>query len=178
MRAVSALLLLATPTFGLKCRAPAPLLKLGHVKRHAVSATSPDEEMLPSGKQSVNLGGRPNIALPTALMMLTVAAPAEAASVPNALPSAFAAYGHYLGLFLTVACLAVERVTIKEGMTEEDFDIATAADAVYGLAGLLVVGTGYLRVTQYGKGWEFYQHEVRCRSNKHAGTDVHTADRR
>ena len=33
------------------------------------------------------------------------------------------------------------------------------ADAVYGLAGALVVYTGYLRVTAYGKGWEFYQHE-------------------
>ena len=33
------------------------------------------------------------------------------------------------------------------------------ADAVYGAAGLLLVTTGYLRVTQYGKGWEFYAHE-------------------
>ena len=33
------------------------------------------------------------------------------------------------------------------------------ADAVYGAAGLLVVVTGYLRATQYGKGWEFYAHE-------------------
>ena len=33
------------------------------------------------------------------------------------------------------------------------------ADAVYGVAGLLIVFTGYLRVTAYAKGWEFYQHE-------------------
>lgn len=31
------------------------------------------------------------------------------------------------------------------------------ADLVYDVAGILVFVTGYLRVTQYGKGWEFYQ---------------------
>ena len=33
------------------------------------------------------------------------------------------------------------------------------ADSVYGIAGVLVLYSGYLRVTQYGKGWEFYSHE-------------------
>merc|ERR1719247_675140 len=33
------------------------------------------------------------------------------------------------------------------------------ADIAYGVAGDLVTVTGYFRVTQYGKGWEFYSHE-------------------
>ena len=44
-------------------------------------------------------------------------------------------------------------------MTMAEEKTMAIADAVYGLAGLGVVVTGYLRVTQYGKGWEFYQHE-------------------
>lgn len=76
----------------------------------------------------------------------------------NALPSAFAAYGHYLALVLTVGCLVTERLTVKPAMTKEEEERMSIADIVYGGAGLLVVVTGYLRVTQYGKGWEFYAH--------------------
>jgi putative membrane protein len=32
-------------------------------------------------------------------------------------------------------------------------------DSLYGIAGVLVLYTGYLRVTEYGKGWDFYSHE-------------------
>ena len=44
-------------------------------------------------------------------------------------------------------------------MSAEEEQRMAIADSVYGLAGLLVLATGYLRVTQYGKGWEFYAHE-------------------
>ena len=97
--------------------------------------------------------------VPAALLM---GLPADALAVPevsSALPSAFAAYGHYLGLVLVAMSLATERVLIKPGMSEEDEQIMTFADIVYGLAGTLVLVTGYFRVTQYGKGWDFYSHE-------------------
>ena len=55
--------------------------------------------------------------------------------------------------------LITERLLIKEDMSEDDFDTVAIADGLYGIAGLLVTVTGYLRVTQYAKGWEFYQHE-------------------
>ena len=77
----------------------------------------------------------------------------------EAIPSAFVAYGHYLGLVLSCLCLATERLTVKSEMTKEEEERIALADIVYGAAGLLVVVTGYLRVTQYGKGWEFYSHE-------------------
>ena len=44
-------------------------------------------------------------------------------------------------------------------MTKEEEERIALADIIYGGAGLLVLVTGYLRVTQYGKGWEFYSHE-------------------
>ena len=64
-----------------------------------------------------------------------------------------------LGIIVFTLCLATERLTVKENMDAEEEDRIAIADLVYGGAGLLVVYTGYLRVTQYGKGWEFYSHE-------------------
>ena len=100
--------------------------------------------------------------IPTAATAATAAVavlfsglPVHAASeVAGSIPSALAAYGHYLGLVLVAISLTVERFLIKPGMSKEDEQTATNADIVYGLAGVLVLVTGYLRVTQYGKGWE------------------------
>jgi uncharacterized membrane protein len=73
--------------------------------------------------------------------------------------SAFAAYGHYLGLVLVVASLTTEKFLVKPELTEDEAQKLVIADSVYGIAGVLVLYTGYLRVTQYGKGWEYYAHE-------------------
>ena len=85
-----------------------------------------------------------------------VAAPAFAA---DALPSAIAAYAHYLALMGIVGSLTTERLLLKEDMSEESFDLLVTADIVYGLSGLLILVSGYFRATQYAKGWEFYAHE-------------------
>jgi len=77
----------------------------------------------------------------------------------SAVQSAFVAYGHYLGFILAIVCLTVERLTVKPAMSMEEEKTLAVADSFYGIASLLIVGTGYLRVTAYGKGWEFYQHE-------------------
>jgi len=78
----------------------------------------------------------------------------------TAIPSALAAYGHFFCLFVSVAALMAERVTVCDpNCTEEQFDVASKADIAYGLAGVGILISGYFRVTQYGKGWEFYQHE-------------------
>ncbi|CAE8692349.1 unnamed protein product [Polarella glacialis] len=96
----------------------------------------------------------------TLLLPFLVSAPAEAAeATTDDIPGALVAYGHYLALVLATACLTVERLTIKPDMTKEEETRMVIADSVYGLAGLMTVVTGYLRVTEYGKGWDFYQHE-------------------
>ena len=74
------------------------------------------------------------------------------------IPSALFAYAHYLGLLLVVSSLVSERLLIKPGMSESDFDKVAFADITYGLAGTLVLFSGYFRATEYGKGWEFYAH--------------------
>lgn len=92
-----------------------------------------------------------------ALVPFLISAPADAAT--DDIPGALVAYGHYFSLVLAAVCLTTERLTIKPGMTKEEESRMAIADVGYGVSGLLVSVTGYLRVTQYGKGWEFYQHE-------------------
>lgn len=96
----------------------------------------------------------------TALPILTALAMPEAAhAAVSPVASAFAAYGHYLGLVLIACSLTTEKFLIKPELTEEEAKTLVVADSVYGIAGVLVLYTGYLRVTQYGKGWDFYSHE-------------------
>lgn len=92
-----------------------------------------------------------------AVPSLVTAAPAFAAA--DALPSATAAYAHYLALMGIVGALTTERLLLKEDMNEASFDTLAKADIVYGLSGFLVLFSGYFRATAYGKGWEFYAHE-------------------
>jgi uncharacterized membrane protein len=88
-----------------------------------------------------------------------MAMPEAAHASVSPVASAFAAYGHYLGLVLIAATLTTEKFLIKPELTEEEAKTLVVADSVYGIAGVLVLYTGYLRVTQYGKGWEYYAHE-------------------
>lgn len=80
-------------------------------------------------------------------------------AIDHAIPSGLVAYGHYLGLVLVSMSLAIERITIKPSMTVEEEDRLTYADIVYGIAGVIILATGYFRVTEFGKGWDFYSHE-------------------
>lgn len=94
-----------------------------------------------------------SVALATTAATLSTAAPANAFSGTgsDAVPSAFAAYGHYLGLVLIASSLTAERLLVKPGMSDEDEEKLAVADIVYGLAGVLVLVTGYFRVTEYGR---------------------------
>ena len=69
--------------------------------------------------------------------------------------SAFAAYGHYASLFTIAGALAVERVTVTAKPTKEQLDRLVAADSIYGIAGVILLGTGYMRAKYYGKGLEW-----------------------
>ena len=87
------------------------------------------------------------------------AMPEAAQAAVDPVASAFAAYGHYLGLVLVVASLTVEKMLIKP-MTEDEAQKLVVADSVYMHRGHpRAVHRVHLRVTQYGKGWDFYSHE-------------------
>ena len=99
------------------------------------------------------------LALAALPLLTALALPEAAEAAVNPVASAFAAYGHYLGLVLVVASLTTEKFLVKPELTEDEAQKLVIADSVYGIAGVLVLYTGYLRVTQYGKGWEYYAHE-------------------
>ena len=81
------------------------------------------------------------------------------AEAADDLAGAGVAYGHYLALVLATACLVAERLMVKPGMTEDEEQRMQYADILYDVAGLGFFITGYLRTAEYGKGWDFYQHE-------------------
>lgn len=83
--------------------------------------------------------------------------PAEAAT-GGTIPSALAAYGHYLALLLMMACLLVEKLTVAPGLTEKEETPLWNADIVYGLSSVGLVVSGYYRI-MFEKTWEFYSHE-------------------
>lgn len=94
-----------------------------------------------------------------ALLGAPMASSAATAFAPAAIPSALAAYGHFVSILGMLGCIMIERITIKPGMSSEDEDLVAAADIAYGLFGVALLYTGYLRLTQYEKGWLFYQNE-------------------
>jgi hypothetical protein len=70
--------------------------------------------------------------------VLLTSAPALAATdAAGAVPSALAAYAHFVSLIVVTMCLVTERLSIKPDMTEADFDRAVSADIGYGVAGLV-----------------------------------------
>jgi putative membrane protein len=74
--------------------------------------------------------------------------------------SALLAYGHYFFILLATILLTYERSTVTANMSIETEKSLVIADALYGVMGAFVGGTGYFRViSEYGKGWEYYAHE-------------------
>ena len=108
-------------------------------------------------------GGIPVLAATTLAVVLvgtpTLASAATAASNGNVIVSALAAYGHFVSLMIMSACIMAERVILKPNMSDQEEVIVAIADTVLGVAGVLVAYTGYIRVKDYGNGWDFYSHE-------------------
>ena len=95
--------------------------------------------------------------------LLSTPAIASAAGSPTSspLPSALAAYVHYLSLLLMTASIMTERLTVQADMSLEDEKLLGTADILTGVAGTLLLASGYYRATDviYGKGWDYYSHE-------------------
>lgn len=77
----------------------------------------------------------------------------------DVIPSALAAYSHYLSILVIVASIMTERLTVKAAMSIEEEKLLGVADIMTGVAGVALLVSGYYRATAYGKGWDFYSHE-------------------
>lgn len=89
------------------------------------------------------------------------AAAAVSTKPGNKIYSAAVSYGHYVSLFIIVACVTIERFTIRPNMTIQEEKLVAKADICLGITGVLLLATGYIRATDLscGKGWAFYSHE-------------------
>ncbi|KAL7549212.1 hypothetical protein ACHAWF_012474 [Thalassiosira exigua] len=121
----------------------------------------PEDDAVPSHRRRPAAILLPSVAvLPlSSLVLAPGAASATASFADDAVPSALAAYGHYLSLLGILGCVVAERLTVKPNMSVEEEDLVAAADIGLGLFGVVVAYTGYLRATAYEKGFDFYSHE-------------------
>lgn len=73
--------------------------------------------------------------------------------------SAAFAWLHFLGIMGVAGGLVTERLVIKKNMSVDEENIINGADLIYGLSALSLLITGYFRVSQYAKGWDYYKNE-------------------
>ena len=80
------------------------------------------------------------------------------AAVPDIAKSAGIAYLHYVSFMICFAALALERKFLKISPSRKEAIAMVATDIVYGVAGLILLISGILRVIYFGQGSEFYTH--------------------
>ncbi len=76
----------------------------------------------------------------------------------QAFKGALVAYVHYLCIILCFGSLLFERLRLKVNLNRLETISIILADIIYGLAGLMIIITGILRVRYFGQGAEFYTH--------------------
>lgn len=128
---------------------------------HELAAENADDENKRRWLQML----QPTAAMTTAIMTVAPSianAAAAAASKPDTkIYSAVVAYGHYLSVLVIVACVIIERFTIRPNMSLQEEKLIAKADICLGITGVILLSTGYIRATDLacGKGWVFYSHE-------------------
>ena len=75
---------------------------------------------------------------------------------PGLFKSALVAYVHYLCILLCFGALLFERVCLKTNLKKQEIISIILADVIYGLAGVVLLASGILRVIYFGKGGDFY----------------------
>lgn len=139
-----------------------------HTSRSFLNVNSVHEDSLPSfdplhisSKSSIGASTNeinPGLLVGTAAMVWPSAAWA-ASSSPDAIPSALAAYGHYLSILVITSAIMTERLTVKPAMSIEEEQRLAIADILTGVSGVTLLISGFYRAIDYGKGWDFYSHE-------------------
>ncbi len=77
---------------------------------------------------------------------------------PAPTQSALVAYAHYLSFMLCFGALVFERIRIKVEPNRGEAIAMVIADVIYGLAGIVLLLSGILRVRYFGQGGDFYTH--------------------
>jgi len=69
---------------------------------------------------------------------------------------ALLAYSHYISFLLVISSLVAEAFLIAPTLTRREMRLLQRADAIYGIAAILVLITGFLRIYNFGKGPDYY----------------------
>ncbi len=80
------------------------------------------------------------------------------AFLPDIASSAGFAYLHYLSFMVCFAALVLERKLLKVEPSRNEALFMVLTDIVYGLAALVLLGSGVIRVLYFGQGSGFYTH--------------------
>jgi putative membrane protein len=101
----------------------------------------------------------PGVAAVAVAAVILCGTPAPALAAAGPIPSAAFAWLHFLGIMGVTGGLVTERFLIEKNMSADTEGKLNLADGVYGLSALSLLVSGYFRLTEYGKGWEYYQNE-------------------
>ena len=71
------------------------------------------------------------------------------------LPSLLA-YTHYISILLVISALVVEAFVFARVISVREMRLLQRADTLYGIAALLVLITGFIRIYNFGKGPDYY----------------------
>ncbi len=70
------------------------------------------------------------------------------------------AFVHHLCFYAMIVALVVQMLRVTPDMTRADLKRIRAADAVYGVAAVLILVVGVLRVMYFEKGTDYYLHNA------------------
>jgi len=77
---------------------------------------------------------------------------------PSPITSALIAYAHYLCIVLCFGALLYERMSLQVDLNRKQVISMIVADVIYGVAGLVLLVSGIIRVKYFGQGVDFYTH--------------------
>ena len=132
--------------------------------RSVENARSKDEGGIKFDMEDVAL-----LAAPFVMALIASPSPAEAVTkigeITLALPKAgpistsVVAWLHSMGVFGSVGGLISERLLLKYDMALETEESFILADRIFIYSTLSLIFTGYLRISEYSKGWTFYENQ-------------------
>ena len=67
-------------------------------------------------------------------------------------------YLHFLGFISIFVSIAIEKVLFKKELTVREANTIRIFDAIYGLAAVVMLATGFAKMNWFGKGMDYYMH--------------------
>ena len=73
-------------------------------------------------------------------------------------PEAITTYFHFAGIITLFIALTLELLLFKPGLSVRDAKLISKADATFGIAAIIILTTGFMKIYLYGKGPDYYWH--------------------